>query len=84
MPTYIRVVDDQTGHEVDVDEQSLRPGMTPIPNYPTVSGPNARPRPPLYHTAKDGKAAGKPRTSAAAKPSADTATTSQPEGAEQQ
>ena len=43
MPTWIRVRDDSTGHQYDVDIRSLRPGMTPIEGSER-SGPNARPR----------------------------------------
>lgn len=78
MPNYIRVKDDATGHEYDVDEVSLRHGMTPIDGYPENSGPSARPRPAKHFTAKDGTPA-KPR---AAKAPAITATT-QAEGAQE-
>jgi hypothetical protein len=57
MPIYIRVVSDDTGHEYDVDEQSLRPGMTPIEGYPPNSGPGARPRPAKYRVDKTGQPA---------------------------
>lgn len=57
MPTYIRVRDDCTGHEVDVDERSLRPGMTPIDGYPTNSGPGAVPRPAKHRVDKTGRPA---------------------------
>lgn len=78
MPTYIRCTDDSTGHEVDVDERSLRPGLTPIPGYPQNFGPGARPRPAKHHVAKDGRPARRrtrPPTSAASAP-----TTQEPEG----
>lgn len=48
MPTWIRVRDDTTGAHYDVEERSLRPGMTPIPGYPKLSGPDAQPRPTKY------------------------------------
>lgn len=63
MPTYIRVRDDATGHEYDVDERSLRAGMTPIDGYPTNSGPGARPRPAKHRVDKTGRPArGRRRT----------------------
>lgn len=78
MPTYIRVRDDSTGHEYDVDEGTLRPGMTPIKDYPANSGPSARPRPAKHLTAKDGT----PATPRAATSRAVPAT-AQAEGADQ-
>lgn len=75
MPTYIRCRDDSTGHHIDVDERSLRPGLTPIAGYPPNSGPGAMPRPPKHCIAKDGTRA------ARRKPSAVPATPSEPEGA---
>lgn len=44
MPTWIWVRDDVTGAHYDVEERSLRDGMTPVEGYPVRSGPNARPR----------------------------------------
>lgn len=76
MPTYIRVRDDKTGHETDCDERSLRPGLTPIPNYPKNSGPGAKPRPAKHLVAKDGKPA-RPRTRTKPSP-ADTAAAAAP------
>jgi hypothetical protein len=78
MPTYIRCRDDCTGHEFDVDERSLRAGLTPIAGYPPNSGPGARPRPAKHRVAKDGKPA-RPRR--AAKATAKSAP-NQPEGAQ--
>jgi hypothetical protein len=55
MPVYIRVRDALTGHEFDIDEQSLTPEMDQVAGYPPNSGPGARPRPPKHRTTKDGK-----------------------------
>lgn len=61
MPNWIRVRDDITGDEYDVHERSLRPGFTPIGDYPPNTGPGARPRPAKIAVAKDGtRAAPKP------------------------
>ncbi|MET7395622.1 hypothetical protein ABZS66_19240 [Dactylosporangium sp. NPDC005572] len=63
MPNWIRVKDDVTGHEFDVEERALRPGVTPIASYPANSGPNARPRPAKTLVDKDGKPANRPAPS---------------------
>jgi hypothetical protein len=76
MPTYIRVRDDTTHHEYDVDARSLRPGMTPIDGYPANSGPGAKPRPAKHRVTKDGKPA-RPRTRTKPVP-ADTAAAAAP------
>lgn len=57
MPTWIRVRDDATGAEYDVEQASLRGGLTPIDGYPVLSGDGAQPRPPKPLVAKDGTAA---------------------------
>lgn len=75
MPTYVWCKDDSTGHLVDVDERSLRDGLTPVAGYPTNSGPGARPRPAKHHVAKDAKPARRRTTSTAA-----PAPTTTPEG----
>lgn len=54
MPTWIRVRDDVTGDEFDVNERSLRRGMTRVEGYPERSGPGARPRPAKLRVAKNG------------------------------
>lgn len=57
MPTWIRVRDDVTGAHYDVDERSLRPGMTPVDGYPTRTGAMARPRRAKYPADLAGKPA---------------------------
>lgn len=52
MPTWIRVKDNVTGDEYDVEQTSLRAGMTPIEGYPENSGPGALARPPKPLVAK--------------------------------
>lgn len=54
MPTWIRVRDDITGDEYDLDQRSVRAGVTPIEGYPQHTGPGARPRPAKHAVAKDG------------------------------
>jgi hypothetical protein len=76
MPTYIWVTDDTTGHQYDVDERTLRPGMTPVKGHPPNSGPGARPRQPKHRVGKDGKAA--PPRGRTPTPSADTAAAAAP------
>lgn len=63
MPTWIRVRDDSTGAHFDVDQRSIRDGMTPVEGYPVRSGPNARPRRAKPHTDLAGQpAAPRPAT----------------------
>jgi hypothetical protein len=81
MPTYIWVRDESTGHCYDADERTLRPGMTPVEDYPPNFGPSARPRRPKHFVAKDGAPASKTRASKTTPP-ADSATTTTPEGTE--
>lgn len=79
MPTYIRVQDDTTGHQYDVDAQSLRRGMTPIPGYPENSGPGAQPRPPKHRVDKAGKPS-RPRPRKATPADTEAAASPTPEG----
>lgn len=72
MPTWIRVKDNVTGDEYDVERSALRSGMTPIEGYPENSGPDARPRPAKPLVGKDGQP---PQVAA------DTAPTDPPAGA---
>lgn len=70
MPKWIWVRDTATGHQFDVEESALRPGLEPMnsPNYPDLEGPGARPRPAKPFVAKDGKTPrpGTPATKSAA------------------
>lgn len=50
---WVRVKDDSTGHEYDVQKGALRKGMTPIPGYEVHIGP--RPRPTKHYVGKDGQ-----------------------------
>jgi hypothetical protein len=50
--TWVRVRDDTTGAVYDVDERSIRAGMTVLTGYPKLSGPYARPRPTKYPPAE--------------------------------
>lgn len=54
MPTWIRVRDNDTGDEFDIDPRSFRQGMTRVDGYPIVKGPGARPRPAKLRVNKDG------------------------------
>lgn len=54
MPTWIRVKDDATGDEYDIDPASLRGGMTVLKQYPTLTGDGAQPRPTKVHVDKAG------------------------------
>lgn len=61
MPTWIRVRDETTGHEIDIHPASLRPGLVELTDYPPNTGPDARPRPAKHRVAKNGSTA-TPRT----------------------
>ena len=54
MGTFIRVKDDITGDEYDIDPASLRGGMTVLKDYPPNTGDGAQPRPPKMHVDKAG------------------------------
>lgn len=54
MPTWIRVRDDVTGAEYDIEESSLRGGLTPVPDYPVLTGEGVQPRAAKPLVAKDG------------------------------
>lgn len=79
MPDWIRCVDDSTGHEVDVDARSLRPGLTPIPGYPPNSGPGAVPRPAKHRVDLAGRPARLRASRPRANPPTETAATPPPE-----
>jgi hypothetical protein len=57
MPTWIRVRDPKTGHEFDINEQSLgvSAGLEVLEGYPPNSGPGAHPRPAKHYVGKDGQ-----------------------------
>lgn len=57
MPTWIRVRDDITGAEYDVEASAVRGGCTPVEGYPVLSGEGARPRPDKPFVGKDGQPA---------------------------
>lgn len=57
MPKWIWVRDEKTGHEYDVEERALRPGMVPVEGVPVNEGEGARPRPAKHFMGKDGRAA---------------------------
>ena len=54
MGTFIRVKDDITGDEYDIDPASLRGGMTVLKDYPPVTGDGAQPRATKVHVDKAG------------------------------
>jgi hypothetical protein len=54
MPTWIRVKDDATGDEYDIDPASLRGGMTVLKHHPMLTGDGALPRPTKVHVDKAG------------------------------
>lgn len=54
MATFIRVKDDITGDEYDIDPASLRSGLTILEDYPSVTGDGAQPRPAKVHVDKAG------------------------------
>lgn len=75
MPTWIRVRDDITGAEYDIEQSALRGGVTPVEGYPAVEGDGARPRPDKPYVGKDGlPATPPPRTRTTPEPEGDTTT----------
>lgn len=57
MGTFIRVKDNVTGDEYDIDPASLRGGMTVLEHYPPITGEGAQPRPTKVNVDKAGNRA---------------------------
>lgn len=58
MPEWVRVRDESTRHEYDVEASTLpRAGLTVIEGYPENKGPGAKARPAKPHVGKDGQPA---------------------------
>lgn len=64
MPTWLRVRDNDTGHEYDVAEGDPRIGksMELVKDYPPNSGRTATPRPPKHRVHKGAAKAGNSAT----------------------
>lgn len=80
MPTWIRVKDDATGDEYDIDPASLRGGMTVLKHYPTLTGDGAQPRPTKVHVDKAGNRVppNPPPPESATEPESETAVPASP------
>lgn len=68
MPTFIRVRDKSTGHEYDIAastfDETLHTKVNSPKQYPDLTGPAARPRPPKFRTTtKAGQPATTPKES---------------------
>ena len=78
MATFIRVKDDVTGDEYDIDPASLRAGVTVLKDYPLVTGDGAQPRPAKVHVDKAGNRTPLTPSPPATEPESETATPAPP------
>lgn len=77
MAKWIRVRDNQTGDEFDINERSVRPGLTVLDDYPENTG--RHPRPAKIRRDKDGNRAAFDAPDAADEPTVDRVIVMNPE-----